>query len=90
MKELTGDGFSAKDFRTWHATVLTATAFARAGIRPSARGRERVVREAICDVAESLGNTPAVCRASYVDPRVLDLYRDRHDNRGRAQAAERD
>jgi DNA topoisomerase IB len=75
VKELTGDGFSAKDFRTWHATVLTATAVARAGTRPSARGRERVVREAIREVAESLGNTPAVCRASYVDPRVLDLYR---------------
>jgi len=75
VKELTGDGFSAKDFRTWHATVLAAASVARVGTRTSVRGRERAVREAICDVAESLGNTPAVCRASYVDPRVLDLYR---------------
>ena len=75
VKELTGAGFSAKEFRTWHATVLAAAAIAQSGVRTTARGRERIIREAICDVAESLGNTPAVCRAAYVDPRVLDLYR---------------
>jgi DNA topoisomerase IB len=69
--------FTAKDFRTWNATVLAAVALAE----PDAQGRtaaarERSVRAAIETVAAYLGNTPAVCRASYVDPRVLDRYRD--------------
>jgi DNA topoisomerase-1 len=71
-----GAGFSAKDFRTWHGTVLAAVELA-AGPSPSSRGgRERAIREAIVRVAEALGNTPAVCRSSYVDPRVLDRFRD--------------
>jgi DNA topoisomerase IB len=71
-----GAGFSAKDFRTWHGTVLPAVELA-AGPSPSSRGgRERAIREAIVRVAEALGNTPAVCRSSYVDPRVLDRFRD--------------
>ncbi len=75
VKEVTDESFSAKDFRTWHATVLAASSIARADNSASARGRERVVRAAIAEVAESLGNTPAVCRSSYVDPRVVDRYR---------------
>ena len=77
IKELTGDDFSAKDFRTWNATVLAAVALAvsgRAAGSPSAR--KRAITRAIKEVAHYLGNTPAVCRASYVDPRVFDRYRD--------------
>jgi DNA topoisomerase IB len=75
IKELTGGDFTAKDFRTWNATVLAAVALATED-RPSSRAqRERTVREAMKSVAAYLGNTPAVARASYVDPRVIDRYR---------------
>jgi DNA topoisomerase-1 len=75
IKEHTGGVFTAKDFRTWNATVLAAVALgAETARRPSRAGRERAVREAIKTVAAYLGNTPAVCRASYVDPRIIDRY----------------
>lgn len=71
-----GEEFSAKDFRTWHGTVLAAVELA--GVEPpgSKSAAERAIREAIKRVAERLGNTPAVCRRSYVDPRILDRFRD--------------
>ncbi len=65
---------TAKDFRTWHATVHVATALAAAEEATSARKRKAVVREAVVGASELLGNTPTVCRSSYVDPRVIDLY----------------
>jgi len=66
--------FTAKDFRTWNATVLAAVALA-GHERPASRvQRERKARGAIETVASYLGNPPAVCRASYVDPRVIDRY----------------
>jgi DNA topoisomerase IB len=75
IKQHSGGDFTAKDFRTWNATVLAAVALAgEAGHRPSRAARERAVRRAIGTVAAFLGNTPAVCRASYVDPRVIDRY----------------
>lgn len=69
------DDLTAKDFRTWHATVLAAAALA-ASEEPadSARARRRAVAAALGEVADYLGNTPAVARSSYVDPRVLDLH----------------
>lgn len=74
VKRHTGGDFTAKDFRTWNATVLGAVALA-AEERPSAKAaRDRAVAKAIKTVAAYLGNTPAVCRASYVDPRVIDRY----------------
>jgi DNA topoisomerase I len=74
LKGSAGGEFTAKDFRTWNATVLAAVALA-AHERPASRPqRERRVRGAIKTVASYLGNTPAVCRASYVDPRVVDGY----------------
>lgn len=74
IKRHAGGEFTAKDFRTWNATVLAAVALAGQG-RPARRAqRERKVRGAIETVASYLGNTPAVCRASYVDPRVIDRY----------------
>jgi DNA topoisomerase I len=72
--------FTAKDFRTWNATVLAAVALAAVDVSAGAertRGRaarERIASSAIKTVASYLGNTPAVCRSSYVDPRVIDRY----------------
>jgi DNA topoisomerase-1 len=71
-----GEEFSAKDFRTWHGTVRAAVELAREGGSTSQGGAERAIRAAIGRVAERLGNTPAVCRSSYIDPRVLDRFRD--------------
>lgn len=65
---------TAKDFRTWRATVHVAREVATGGYATSQRRRKRVVRDAIVGASEVLGNTPTVCRSSYVDPRVIDLY----------------
>ena len=75
IKEHTGGDFSAKDFRTWHGTVEAATSLARSHESPTAAGRTRAVNKAAADVAELLGNTPAVSKSSYIDPRVFDLFR---------------
>jgi DNA topoisomerase-1 len=72
LKEATGDDFSAKDFRTWNATVLASVALAVTG--PKASSKAAITR-AVKETARYLGNTPAVCRASYIDPRVFDAYR---------------
>jgi DNA topoisomerase IB len=74
LKRASGGEFTAKDCRTWNATVLAAVALAVPEIPASKAGRERVVRDAVKTVAAYLGNTPAVCRASYIDPRVIDRY----------------
>ena len=75
IKQSSGGDFTAKDFRTWNATVLAAVALAGADEPGSTRaGRERKVSRAVKTVAAYLGNTPAVCRASYIDPRVIDRY----------------
>jgi DNA topoisomerase-1 len=73
IKEVTGDRHSAKDFRTWNATVLTAVNLAGAP-EPTRARRKRAIDEAIATTARVLGNTPTVCRNSYVDPRLLDRY----------------
>lgn len=77
LKEATGGEYSAKDFRTWNATVLAAAALgARAdeGVPASDAGKRRVVNEVVKQVASYLSNTPAVCRRSYIDPRVIDRF----------------
>jgi DNA topoisomerase IB len=76
LREVSGLDMSAKDFRTWHATVLMAAILARGAVPAGRRGRDKVVRAGYVEVSEALGNTPAVCKASYVDPRVIDLYQD--------------
>jgi DNA topoisomerase IB len=78
LREITGGDFTAKDFRTWHATVLMAVALAvsEPAAAMSKTARTRAIRRAYTEVAEYLGNTPAVCKASYVDPRLVDLYVD--------------
>jgi DNA topoisomerase IB len=81
VKEITGGDFSAKDFRTWNATVLAAVALAGEQERLEERGRastmtsrKRAVSAAVKAVAAYLGNTPAVARGSYIDPRVIDRF----------------
>ncbi|GAA2608440.1 DNA topoisomerase IB [Actinomadura fulvescens] len=69
LKDIAGGPFSAKDFRTWNATVLAAV-----GLAVSAPGERRAVTRVVREVSEYLGNTPAVCRASYIDPRVVESY----------------
>lgn len=77
LREITGGDYTAKDFRTWHATVLCAVALAVSTEAPvSESARRRAVTRAVKEVAHYLGNTPAVCRASYIDPRVIDRYDD--------------
>jgi DNA topoisomerase-1 len=75
VKEASGGDFSAKDFRTWSGTVLAAVALSVSGMAarsPSARKRAKA--RAVKEVARYLGNTPAVCRASYIDPRIFDRF----------------
>jgi DNA topoisomerase-1 len=78
LKEATGLDVSAKDFRTWGATVLAAVGLAVAGEAPptSATGRKRAISRAVKEVAHYLGNTPTVARSSYIDPRVFDAFND--------------
>jgi DNA topoisomerase IB len=76
IQETIGEGFSAKDFRTWSGTVLAAAALAGAPKPKSEAAAKRTIAAAVKSVAELLGNTPAVCRRSYIDPRVFDRYRD--------------
>jgi DNA topoisomerase IB len=91
IKELTSDAFSAKHFRTWHATALAAAAVAASAPATSRHAHRRVVNRAVDEVAACLGNTPAVCRASYNDPRVFDRYRSGETIRaGVAEAVLRD
>jgi DNA topoisomerase IB len=74
IKKVTGGDFSAKDFRTWTGTVLAAVGVA-VSERPASRtARNRAITRSVKEVAHYLGNTPAVCRASYIDPRVFDRY----------------
>ena len=75
LKELLSDEVPAKDFRTWHGTVHAATALAQLPVQTKT-ARRRAIAEAMRRVAEHLGNTPTIARASYVDDRVIDLYLD--------------
>jgi DNA topoisomerase IB len=75
--EVAEGDFTAKDFRTWHATVLMAVALAVShGVASSPTARKRAVTRGVKEVSDYLGNTPSVCRASYIDPRVIDLFGD--------------
>lgn len=74
VRRQTGVEATAKDFRTLRGTVAAARSLARSGPRPTAAGRRRAVADAMRAAAEALGNTPAIARASYVDPRLVDRY----------------
>jgi DNA topoisomerase-1 len=74
IQDIVGDQFTAKDFRTWAGTLLCSMELAMKDEAPSKAARKRHIREAIAKTAERLGNTPAVCRSSYICPRLLEDY----------------
>jgi DNA topoisomerase I len=69
-----GGHFTAKEFRTWNATVLMALVLANAGPSQDQRSRQRVIGASVREVARWLGDTPAVTRGFYIDPRVISRY----------------
>jgi DNA topoisomerase-1 len=76
LREITGDDFTAKDFRTWAGTVLAAMALHAQEAFENKTQAKKNVKDAISAVAKILGNTPAVCRKCYVHPAVLETYLD--------------
>jgi DNA topoisomerase-1 len=74
LREISGEDFTAKDFRTWAGTVLAAKALAAAEAAPSQTQAKRNVNAAIEDVAQRLGNTVAVCRRCYIHPAIVESY----------------
>lgn len=80
----TNGDFTAKDFRTLHGSIIAASALRRLGVAPTATRCARNVIVAVKETADALGNTPAIARSSYIDPRVLDRYQsgDLLENRG--------
>ncbi|MDO5502885.1 MAG: DNA topoisomerase IB [Actinomycetia bacterium] len=75
LAQVLGGDLTAKDFRTWHGTVLAAAALAESEEPGDTKAsRRRAVKAAVEEVATYLGNTPAIAKGSYIDPRVLDLY----------------
>lgn len=87
LKQELGEEFSAKDFRTWNATVMAAVQLSTDGRDAGSRtSRERHIKRAVKAVAQLLGNTPAVARRSYIDPRVFDSYLSGHTISSAVQA----
>lgn len=76
LREVTAGDDTAKDFRTWSATVMAAVGLSVSTHASSPSARKRAVTRVVKEVADKLGNTPAVCRSSYIDPRIIDLYDD--------------
>ncbi|HEX3070645.1 MAG TPA: DNA topoisomerase IB [Thermoanaerobaculia bacterium] len=74
IQSIIGASFTAKDFRTWAGTLLCSIALAMQGQGASKTERKRKIKNAVQATSEQLGNTPAVCRASYICPRLLDEY----------------
>jgi DNA topoisomerase I len=90
IKARLGPEFSAKDFRTWNGTVLAAVALAGLGDPPSSKTAGKRVMSAVAkEVAAVLGNTPAVARRAYIDPRVFDRWRSGWTVRGAVDGLER-
>jgi DNA topoisomerase-1 len=76
LREVAGEEFTAKDFRTWSGTVLAASALCADIASPTATARKRFVAEAVGQVAARLGNTKAVCRKCYIHPSVVEAFLD--------------
>ena len=76
LREISGQDFTAKDFRTWAGTVLAAKALAEVATFESTAEAKRNIVKAIESVAKRLGNTKAVCRKCYIHPAILDAYMD--------------
>jgi DNA topoisomerase-1 len=81
LRAITGQEFSAKDFRTWAGTVTAAAALKELGPADSATQTKRSIAAAVSIVADRLGNTPAVCRKCYIHPEVIEAYLDGTLNR---------
>jgi DNA topoisomerase-1 len=77
LKAITGEDFTAKDFRTWAGTVLAAMSLGACGDWTSQADAKHRVNQAVKEVAERLGNTPAICRKCYIHPAVVDAFLDR-------------
>jgi DNA topoisomerase I len=76
LREITGQDFTAKDFRTWAGTVLATLALQECEAFESETQAKKQITQAISSVAERLGNTPSICRKCYVHPAVIDSYLD--------------
>jgi DNA topoisomerase-1 len=74
LREITGEEFTAKDFRTWAGTVLAAVALNKVGAGETQKEKKSKIKAAVTAVSKILGNTPAVCRKCYVHPAVLETY----------------
>jgi DNA topoisomerase-1 len=74
LREITGEEFTAKDFRTWAGTVLAAITLTAAGAFETKKQAKANIKTAIETVAKILGNTPAICRKCYIHPFVLETY----------------
>ena len=77
LRQIAGEDFTAKDFRTWGGTVLAAIALSKQGEFQTKKQAKSNIKTAICAVAELLGNTPAVCRKCYVHPVIVEAYLNR-------------
>ena len=75
IREATGGSFTAKDFRTLRGTIAAAESLAAHGPERTRTGRSKALAQAMRDAAEALGNTPAIAKKSYVDPRIVSLYK---------------
>ncbi|MBA4019330.1 MAG: DNA topoisomerase I [Pirellula sp.] len=76
LQEVTGEAFTAKDFRTWSGTLLALEVLARHPKQEQRTAVPKLIVEAVKQVAERLGNTPAVCRKSYIHPAILEAFAD--------------
>jgi DNA topoisomerase I len=74
LREISGEDITAKDFRTWHGTVLAALALQEFEKFDSQAGAKRNIRDAVQKVAARLGNTPTICRKCYVHPEIITSY----------------
>ena len=74
LREITNENFTAKDFRTWAGTLLTAIALNAQGGFETKKQANANVKTAVCAVAQLLGNTPAICRKCYVHPAIVEAY----------------
>ncbi len=86
VRDCTRGEFTAKDFRTLNGTIAASVALAQSGVQSTESARKKAMRSAVVATAELLGNTPAIAKSSYIDPRVFDRYRDGRliETRGRS------
>jgi DNA topoisomerase-1 len=89
LREVAGEDFTAKDFRTWGGTVLAAIALSRQEEFQTKKQAKSNIKTAVCAVAELLGNTPAVCRKCYVHPLIVEAYLNRMQIAGLNGAGEK-